>query len=89
MNGFKKGLESAWNSPSRAVILRYVCKHWLRISLRYLTIHRQNILGRNMLFLSCFFYRPFIGCLLWPISERLGASKTCASNTIGFTIIAS
>lgn len=55
MNGFKKGLESAWNSPSRAVILRYVCKHWLRISIRYLTIHRQNILGRNiMLFLSCF-----------------------------------
>lgn len=60
MNGFKNGLGSAWNSPSRAIKLRYVSKHWLRKSLSHMLMCAGRIYqGETSLhFVVCFIGLP-------------------------------
>lgn len=64
-NRFKKGLGSAWNSPSRAIKLKYIGKHWLGKSLGFTLLHAGRIYwGETLLYFYQVFYSPFIGHLL-------------------------
>lgn len=60
MNGFKNGLGSAWNSPSRAIKLRYVSKHWLRKSLSHMLLCAGRIYQgeTSLYFVMCFIALP-------------------------------